>query len=274
MNENILENVLDPVNKELSKEIFNKEIMIGKVKYYLVDTIIRWLKKMGYEKEVIKSIYLIGSSAGYQYNDTSDIYVSVESTIPVEEIKKIWRLLPNGNILPDTKHPINFYLTHDKHDAEMADAAYDIQNDSWMKKQKVEPKEIPDTYSLEIAKFFIAGVNDRLEEYNRDRIELEFYKKYDPKEQEIKQEELDELIAKKEIEIKADLDSIYIAHRIIKGFRKEAFIAKETDLILDIKINSPNNSINNIVYKSLERYGILEKLDEAEKERRKYLKDK
>ena len=265
------ENILDPINKELSKDLFNKGIMIGKVKYYIVDTIIRWLKKMGYEQEIIKSIHLIGSSAGYQYNDASDVDVSIETSIPVEDIKKLWKLLPNGNAIPDTKHPLNYYLTSDLSDVEQAEAAYDIQNDTWKKEHKPEENKIPETYALEIAKFFISGCVDRLEEYNRDKIELEYYRKYNPKEQEIKQEEIDDFIAKKEQEIKADLDAIYIAHKIIKAFRKEAFQSKETDILLDLKVSSPNNTINNVIYKTLEKYGILERLDEAEKDRQKLI---
>ena len=266
------ENILDPVNKELSKDIFIKEIMKGKVKYYLIDTISKWLIKMGFEKETIKSIHLIGSSAGHQYNDSSDVDVSVETDIPKETIKKIWKLLPNGNILPDTKHPVNFYLTSDLHDIEIAEAAYDVIKDIWVKKQKLEENKIPASYALEIARFFIAGINDRLDEYNRDKQELETYKKYNPEEQDIKQEEIDELISKKEGEIKADMDSIAIAHNIIKGFRKEAFDNRETDILLDIKAKSPNNTINNIIYKTLESFGYLDKLIEVEKERDKLIK--
>ena len=266
------ENILDPINKELSKDIFIKEMMKGIVKYYLIDTISRWLKKMGYEKEIIKSIHLIGSSAGYQYNDASDVDVSVETEIPVEKIKEIWRLLPNGNILPDTKHPVNFYLTHDLSDVERADAAYDVMNDNWVKKQVIEENRISASYALEIAKFFIAGINDRIDEYNRDKQELETYKKYSAKEQEISQEEIDQLIAHKENEVRADMDSIYIAHKVIKGFRKEAFDAKETDILLDLKVKSPNYTINNIIYKTLESFGYLDKLSEIEKERDKLIK--
>ena len=270
--EDLNENILDPVNKELSKDLFIKEIMKGKVKYYLIDTISRWLKKMGYEKEIIKSIHLIGSSAGYQYNDTSDVDVSVETDIPRDVIKKIWMLLPNGNILPDTKHPVNFYLTSDLHDVETAEAAYNITKDTWIKKQEIEENIIPSTYALEIARFFIAGINDRLDEYNRDKQELEVYKKYNPEEQDIKQEEIDELISKKEIEIKADMDAIYIAHNIIKGFRKEAFYNKETDILLDLKVKNSNNTINNVIYKTLEKFGYLDKMIEVEKERQKNIK--
>lgn len=272
---NITENALDPVSKELSKDIFIKEIMKEKVKYYLLDTIIKWLKKMGYEKEVVKSIIMIGSSAGYQYTETSDIDISVETNIELAKVKELWKFLPNNNILPNTKHHVNFYLTLDKTDVNKADAAYDVQNDVWYKKYKVEKEnKIPESYSLEIAKFFLAGANDRLEEYNRDKIELGYYEKYNTEEQDIKQEEIDKLVSNKKIEIMADLDALKIAHQIIKSFRKGAFEGEETELILDIKVKSPNNSINNIIYKTLERYGILDKLDEAEKEREKYLKSK
>lgn len=271
----INENILDPIHKELCSDIFLKEIMKGKVKSYILDTIYKWLQKMGYdERKVVKSIYLIGSSSGYQYTDGSDMDVSIEVDIPNDTVKKIWSLLPNGNNLPNTKHPVNYYLTINKDDVDRSKSAYDILNDTWLKRENKDDEKkqiIPMGYAMEVAKFFFIGAENRINEYERDAQELEWLKKLNPEEHEITQQEIDEKVVLKETELRSDLDAIHVAYNIIKSFRKEAFDKKETDLLLDIKINNPNNSINNVLYKLCENTGLLDKLHYYEVERQKLI---
>jgi hypothetical protein len=260
---NIEENVLDPIEKNLSPDIFidGKEIVKEKVKHYLIDTFLRWFIKMGYDKKNVKSIYIIGSSVGYQYTEVSDLDVSVEVDLEPEVVKKTWPLLPNGNTIPDTKHPVNYYLTTDKSDVGKADSAYDLLSDKWLKKPSKEKLSIPLSYATSIAKFFTTGLQDRLADYEQNKYELELYKNYSPKEEKIDKSDLDKLIADKEIDIKADLDALKIAQHLIKAFRKEAF-AKEDgfEISIDINIKNPNFSINNIIYKLLESYGYMDKI--------------
>lgn len=268
------ENALDPIRKELCPELFikNSEIVKSNVKNYIIDTIIKWMIAHDFSEKNIKSVYIIGSSVGYQYSETSDVDVSVEVDF---EIGGLWTQLPNGNTLPGTKHPINFYLTKDKSDVEKSDAAYDLKTDKWLKKPNKEKLNVPMSYLLEIAKFFIAGIEERLGEYSRDKLELETYKKYTPNEIEIKQEELDEIISKKENEVLSDLDALYVAYHVIKGFRKEGFKEEsEFDISIDINIKKPNFSVNNLVYKTLERFGYLDKLQKVVKEREQLLTKK
>ena len=270
----LTENALDPIEKTLSPDIFitGKEIIKEKVKNYLMDTFLRWFIKMGYDKKNIKSIYVIGSSVGYQYTEVSDLDVSVEVDLETEVVKKIWPLLPNGNIIPDTKHPANYYLTVDKSDVEQSDSAYDLQNDRWLKKPSKEKNNVPFSYLTEIAKFFTAGLQNRMAEYEQDKYELEMYKKYSPEKEEFDKKEIDDLIAQKEIEIKADIDALRIAKHVIKAFRNEAFREDDPfEISIDIKVKKPNYSINNLVYKLLEGYGYFEKLskifDEVESDK-------
>ena len=270
----LTENALDPIEKTLSPDIFitGKEIIKEKVKNYLMDTFLRWFIKMGYDKKNIKSIYVIGSNVGYQYTEVSDLDVSVEVDLETEVVKKIWPLLPNGNIIPDTKHSANYYLTVDKSDVEQSDSAYDLQNDRWLKKPSKEKNNVPFSYLTEIAKFFTAGLQNRMAEYEQDKYELEMFKKYSPEKEEFDKKEIDDLIAQKEIEIKADIDALRIAKHVIKAFRNEAFREDDPfEISIDIKVKKPNYSINNLVYKLLEGYGYFEKLskifDEVESDK-------
>lgn len=271
------ENVLDPVNKTLNKELFidDKEIIKEKVKNFIIDNFLRWFEKMGFKKERIKAFYIIGSSIGYQYTDTSDIDVTVDTILKEEEIDKLKNILPNNNLLLNTKHPINYYLKTLKETEKDADVIYNLSKDNWIKKSKKEKIEVSASYMLEITKFFMSGIQDRLAELERDKIELEIFKNYSPEKIEISQKEIDQLISNKETEIKADLDALYIAYHIIRGFRKEAFKDGEPfEVLIDINMKNPNYSVNNLVYKTLEKYGYLEKLEKAKEEREKLLTEK
>lgn len=267
--------MLDPIRDTRCKDLFlspNYETLQTKVKNAILDPIYKWLEKMGFPYEDhVRSVHIIGSSVGWQYTDTSDIDVSIETDIPEDTIKKIWMMLPNGNMLKD--HPVNYYLTSDLKDVSDSENAYDVLKDAWVKKQNKEEldKKIPFNYVMEVAKFFISGVDDRIQEYEADKVELE-YLKAAGKDDGFSEEELKKLISQKETELKADLDAIYIAHKMLKGFRWQAFESeKQIDLLIDVKTKS-NGSINNMLYKMTEKMGYFEKLEKYEKLREQMLK--
>ena len=112
---------------------------------------------------------------------------------------------------------------------------------------------------MEIAKFFLSGVDDRIQEYEADKVELDYLKNA-TKDDGVDEKELKELITQKETELKADLDAINVAHQMLKSFRWQAFQGNNpTDLIIDVKTKA-NGSINNLLYKM-----IMDKLKYEEK---------
>lgn len=272
------ENVLDPVNKTLCDDLFipGKEVIKSQVKDFIIDNFLKWFEKIGHKKEEVKNFYIIGSSIGFQYTDVSDIDVTVDTGLKEDEIKKLVDILPNNNNLLKTKHPVNYYFNTLKETKKDADIIYDLTNDKWIRKTKKEEIKIPASYILEITKFFMSGIQDRLAELDRDKIELETFKNYSPEKLDVSQKEIDELIVQKETEIKADLDALYVAYHIIKGFRKEAFgdDGEALDISIDINVKNPNYSINNLIYKTLEKFKYIEKLQEAKKERETLLTKK
>jgi hypothetical protein len=287
--ETLNESTLDPIQKTRCKDLFigpEYETIKSSVKSQILDNLYNWLKKMGYDYEqVITSVRIEGSSIGFQYTPTSDIDVSIISSIPDNEIDKLWKLLPNGQCVKGTEMPINYYmLRSNETDTDKATTdIYDLLNDKFTKQTPLEEikREIPYSYVIEVAKFFTAGIDDRINELEADKTELEFLKKLTDKE--IKEEEKKDLIARKETEIKADLDSIYVAHCMLKSLRHQAYGKKgEGDgwypipIILELKdtekFDDPNHSISNLVYKMIEQLGYFKKLEELEKEREKLAK--
>lgn len=287
--ETLNESTLDPIQKTRCKDLFigpEYNTIKSSVKSQILDNLYNWLKKMGYDYEqVITSIRIEGSSIGFQYEKTSDIDVSIISSIPDNEIDKLWKLLPNGQCVKGTEMPINYYmLRSNETDTDKATTdIYDLLNDKFTKQTPLEEikREIPYSYVIEVAKFFTAGIDDRINELEADKTELEFLKKLTDKE--IKEEEKKDLIARKETEIKADLDSIYVAHCMLKSLRHQAYGKKgEGDgwypipIILELKdtekFDDPNHSISNLVYKMIEQLGYFKKLEDLEKEREKLAK--
>ena len=91
---------------------------------------------------------------------------------------------------------------------------------------------------------------------------------------EYEQDELNNIIDLKEVEILADLDALEIASHLIHGFRNEVYDKKhQFKYLIKIESENPNTSVNNIIYKMLENFGYLEKLEKYLKQRDKLIED-
>jgi len=272
----IKESILDPIHKELNDEIFDSNNTIKEeVSDYIIEVFTNWWVALGYDINNIRAMVIIGSMVGYQYSSNSDIDVNVRVTISENEIKKVLKLLPNGNILLNTQHPINYYLTKTSENIDKADNAYDLFDDKWIKEPEKKEINIPYIYVLEITKLFMDGIDLRISEYERDNQELEMYKDFlNDKTLEINKEEINDMVVVKETELMADLESLYIAYKMIKSFRHEAFEDDyEPHFLINIEIENPNFSINNIAYKILEKFGYLEKLKKYILKRKEYIEE-
>ncbi len=269
-NKQIEESVLDTTKEILNPAIFTNNKMKSDVSDYIVDIFTKWRDEV-LPSAIIEDIVLIGSSAGYNYNSSSDIDLNVKvSGVNNEELKSVLSMLPNGNLLPNTEHPINYFLVTDDNAVKQADNAYDLLNDSWIKDPVKENIKVPYNYILEIAKVFMSGIDNRIMEYESDVKELNYYKSL-LNDKESDDDDIQERIGIKEEEIKADLDALYIAHNVIRAFRGEAFKDEMgTEYLIKIENDSPNYSINNMVYKIMESSGYFDKLIKLEKERDRY----
>lgn len=268
------ESVLDPVHETLAKEVWDSDGKLkSKHKKYILDKLSKWLKEMKIEAEP-KHVMIVGSIATYQYSPLSDIDVNVLIDIPEDRYKQIIPLLPNGEPLPGTTYPINYYLSTlaEPNDIAGRQAIYDVVTDKWVKRANKEKIQYPYAYIIEIAKFFMDGIDQRVAEYERDKIELELYTGYLKDEGvDLEEKEIREAIDKKELEVKADLDSIFVALKMVKAFRKKAFEdGFVSSYLIDIKSANSDFSINNLVYKALERFGYIDKLEKYMKIREKY----
>lgn len=259
-NQTLKESVLDPVNKNLCADVFQNEKMKPEVRKIIVDNFMAWWKEMEFKESQVVRIVVIGSSTGFQYSKTSDIDVNVQVNVDSKKLEEYWDLLPNGNNLPKTQHPINYFLVNDDSAVKSADSSYDATNDKWIKKPVRSDYKAPYGYALSVSQFFMYGIDLKISELDRDLEELKIYKDY-LNDEGADIDDLNTRISMKELDIRADLDALGIAHHLARSFRQESFEdGYESPFLISIETKSPNESLNNVIYKILERFGYFNKI--------------
>lgn len=129
--------LLDPIQKTLPPDIFTPD---KKLHPYVRIELLNKLSNLVPFKNV-KEVYLIGSTTGYQWKETSDIDINVVVDPPeladheLNPLVNEQRHSLNGQLLTGTEHPINFFLLpwsgHYQFWDDMVFGVYDILNDKW-----------------------------------------------------------------------------------------------------------------------------------------------
>jgi len=136
-----ISSILDPVQPTLALDIFDKhKLLQQRVKKHILQTYVSLLPA-----DSIHGMYLIGSTAGYQHTETSDVDVNV--IVPKDLMTDAVNLLRhslNGKLIPGTQHPLNFYLsaaisTDPPDFSDSAFGIYNILDDRW----EVPPETSP-----------------------------------------------------------------------------------------------------------------------------------
>lgn len=274
--ERLEESILDSVKNKLSPDLWNGWKMKASAKRFIVAKLLTWLKTLTSKEP--KDIYLLGSMAGYQYSDIADIDINFVVEVTDERVKELSKLLPNGTNLPGTQHPINYYVSNtEKAEWKKSGPIYDILKDKWIRKPtKGNQQDTITNFKAvsEIARFFILGIDATISEYEMDVASFKAFKEYLKEAPAHEEKEVKTVLANKKFEILADIDGIYIAKHMIKALRKEAFESeKGLEISTDIKIKDSNTSINNLIYKYLEKLDYFDKISKILDEREKWEKE-
>lgn len=280
MKYNILkESVFDPINKTRSRDIFDENDKMRKdVRDLIIKTFEEWKEKQDVDFQ-IKSMKMIGSMTGFQYNSSSDIDINVMTDLDPEIAKDLRKQLPNGNFLPGTTHPINYWLGDRTtiFKPENAENIYNILTDEWEKKTDKKDIKVPYPYVIEVSKFFMDGFDLAISEADRDIMEMNLYLEYDPEKQELTEKEKRKIISDKLNELKADLDRLRVGKHILKSFVTEGYEGLPFKITISYEHEDPRYSMNAMVYKMIDRLGyyndklpnaikrVKETIDKAEK---------
>jgi hypothetical protein len=262
----ITEGVLDPVKKELHPDVWPGGKLDSDVKNFIVSRFYDWLKENNIDKSKVKSINLLGSIAGFQYGDNSDFDVNVVLDLPEEDLKVLRKELPNGKKPEGFKYPVNYFVIGEwqKTWEDETNGIYNIEKDKWMKEPE-QVKETPfDNYKAveETARFFIAGITSVIAEYKADVDAYESFKKYmESNDDENETDTIKDNLKYKVQQIIDDINSLKIAKRVIKTLRDDAFNDKPLNLDSKNEPKKANDSLNNLLYKYLEKLGYFEKIE-------------
>ena len=259
----MLESVLDPINKIRCPEIFDKnDIMRPKVRSFINEIVDKFKEHVNFPLN-IRNIYMIGSSTGYQYSLTSDIDIEIELGIEAKQKWDIIPIVPKGTFLPGTQKPLNIFILckDETYDFDKAENVYDVINNKWLKKTDKKDLEIPYQYVRDLASFFMNGCDLSISNYEKDVRELDEYIALDPEKQDISYKEKFEAIDRKLIDVKNDVDQMKMAHHVIFAFENEGYDGNPFKIsIQGVNDPDPRYSINNLVYKMLDKHGYNEKM--------------
>ena len=265
------ESILDPVNSTRCEEIFDSnEIMKSNVSDFIEETFSLFYEQLNSDLKTfkVKGYKAIGSSTGFQYTDSSDLDIQVMvEMLPghdFSETRQIISILPNGNNVPGTNHPVNYFLVDVKNPTELhkVENLYNINTKKWEKQTDASQLNIPILYVREISRFFTDAFDLLLGRYDRDVQYLKDTVNLNPATQDISEAEKSDAIDKALTTLKADIDSMRLADKLIHGFRLQAY---DNNNFFHISINymddnDPRKSMNEAIYKSLDKFQYREKL--------------
>lgn len=265
------ESILDPINSTRCEEIFDKnEIMKSDVVDFIEEKFDLFFKQLNSDFKIfkIKGYKAIGSSTGFQYTDSSDLDIQViVEMLPghdFSETKQIVSILPNGHNVPGTNHPVNYFLVDEKNPTNLnkVENLYNINTKQWEKKTDASKLDIPILYVREISRFFTDAFDLLIGRYDRDVQYLKDTVKLNPATQDITEAEKSDAIDKCLTTLKADIDSMRLADKLIHGFRLQAY---DNNNFFHISINymddnDPRKSMNEAIYKTIDKFQYREKL--------------
>ena len=261
----IKESILDVPMKDLYEGVIKDDKMTPECRGQIIETIKLWKKQINFDFNIY-NIWAKGSLLTKRYNDTTDLDVSIYTDMTTEQLSQVMSIIPKGqNIIVNGKestHPLDFYVLVKGDTADLAnfDSVYDVAHDKWIKKSDDYENEIPLNYLMDVSNFFINGCSIAIQNYENDKVLYEYYNSLDPSSQEISEDEKEEHLARKKEDLKADLDALRVALRMISSFRTEAYTDGGMSLQIDIKSDNPHVTIQEQLAKILEKFGIRQKL--------------
>ena len=259
------ESILDVPMKDTYEGVLKDGKMVAECRSQILKTIKAWKKQINFDFNIYK-VWAKGSLLTKRYNDTTDLDVGIYTDMTSNQLDEVIAILPKGqNIIvngEESTHPLDFYIQvkGDSTDMSNFDAVYDVFNDEWVKEPEDYENEIPLDYVMEVSNFFINGCSIAIRNYENDKILYEYYNALDPNIQEITEDEKAQHLSKKKEDLKADLDALRVALRMISSFRTEAYTDGGMDLQINITSDNPHVTIQEQLAKVLEKFGIRQKL--------------
>ncbi len=255
--EELEESILDEPRKTMDPKIWDLQSRGLTLKNSAHDAVLEGVKTLVGDVPV-KGVYIVGSLTGTRYNPDADLDVNIMVDTDKQTHKHIGRRAfkwINGKNVPDTEHPINYFVVNLRNGdpgLDRFDSAYDFQNDKWLKD--------PQDHGVDLFHFyddfrqFVKDIDVEKDEALRSLIDIEILLSAmqtggDPK-----------IIFEKILRKFKALD--FSVQELAKGYKDTQ--QKRIQSFLDYEqghkrnLPSPNLLPENIRYKLLERYHYLD----------------
>lgn len=263
---------LDPAIWDLEKD---PPILREETKDRIIGRLLGFLTAKDYIRPElwIKGFYFIGSAATVQYRKTTDMDVNIVVDWDIyrevmgkegddkelsKEIVRELRLELNGEPLPGTMHPLDYWIRPNS-ELPISDAVYSVLEGVWI----VPPPDIPESFlpSEEFgperakAEKIMLRVDQELGRTRRGVIDYNLLKEYLEEASPDVRETLEGILEEKVLVIEEDLEVLAEEWNQILEGRREAFRAVDDDEdgLVSLQL-SRSWAPSNIQFKYLERY--------------------
>lgn len=264
--EGLEESVLDPYHEELCQELFNGDTIRDDVAEYILKSFKDWESTLGFPINV-QYIHLVGSLLGHQYNATTDIDAHVLINVTDEEFEKIQKSKPACQFIPNTLHPIEISFQRTEENNNNAENIYDLIERKWIKRTDGYNVKIPAAYITSISKFFMGACDAALGQADVHRKQLDEIKGMEVGAEFSEEEKLKQIYLKRDI-LMEDRDGIKLARKLVTSLRNIVYreMSDFTKFNISMKLELPNDphyTVNEMVFKMIEKYGYKARLDKA-----------
>ena len=259
--ENLNESIIDLVRKDYSRTVFDnynteKPVLKPFVKKMIEDQI-RDFNRIA----PVMKYRLIGSMLTKRYRKDADLDINVLFDVPENEQEEVAEVLRakvrevNGQNVPGTVHPINYFVIVNKDVYAkanlMADDVYDIVHDRFEKRTQSKPFDIEDymkEFRARVEKIDIAKG-----EFKRDLVDYKELVELDDDDIENLKDKLEGKVK----ELEDDINTLIDMKNDALDKRKSGFEGEMTPENIK-KYGVRNRLPNNVVYKMLEKYYYFE----------------
>jgi hypothetical protein len=257
--EDYRESILDEPRDHMDEHVWDIDneypVMREDVERFIMDGVNHVLSDYEGETNVgYENIFVVGSITGYRYDEKSDIDVTIvvdyEEEI-IEELAQRAREI-NGELLPETEHPVNYFVVDTETGVDRFDSVYEINTQEWIK----DPKD----YGVDIFSVY-DDFRDYIEKIDVDSAEAtrtinDIRRLQDAMDGGAKVDIVSQKIEKRIKDLDDKIDELVNEYEDVHKERAEQF--KDYETMKTKGLPSPNMMPANVRYKLLERYHYLD----------------
>lgn len=276
--EKLTESVIDPVHDKLCQDLFDGEERRSDVIDYILKAIMDWKQTVHFDKDFL-AITCSGSLLTYQYNPTTDLDVHIYvDSLSQEERDNISKVVPKAIFIPNTNHPVEYTIMeftpdHDKN----AENLYDVLKRQWLRRKTKDEmgQQVPTDYITRISKFFMMAIDAALGQIEVHKAQLKNLQNMEIEES-FSEEDKIKAIKEKCNDLIEDRDSVWFMVKLLRAFRSTAYDnykerAIDAGMLLGVNFElslpaDPHYSLNEMIFKTIERFGYKTRLDNAKNE--------